>query len=68
MTATVEQIKTELADCEAAARREGWEGAWEPTAADLESVCAALGHKPSREEWQSAGLGWVGDAHVGEGH
>ena len=34
---------------------------WTP--ADLEYVTDELGYKPTRAEWRSAGLNWVGDAH-----
>lgn len=60
-------LRRELADCETAARREGFDGpsgSWEPTAADLESVCSVLGRKPTREEWAAAGYPGVGGAHV----
>lgn len=60
-----DKIKSPLAKCEAAARAEGYDGEdFEPTAPDMEWVCERLGYKPTAEEWQAAGLSWVGGDHT----
>jgi hypothetical protein len=64
MTIIADRIRAELADCEACARREGWKGEWDPTETDLDSIVAALGGKPTREEWEEAGCPLSGSAHV----
>jgi hypothetical protein len=59
-------IQELLTECEAEAMKQGHEGEWQPTATDLVWVCAALGHKPTREEWAEAGLPLVGSMHVAD--
>ena len=65
-TKMTQDIKRLLSECLADARREGFDGEWEPTAEAPEWGCAVLGRKPTREEWSSAGLKFVGGAHVEE--
>ena len=63
--AHLETIKGQIEQCEAEARRHGWEGArYEPTPEDCEAIVRALGYRPTRAEWASAGVYWVGDAHA----
>jgi len=62
-----DRIKALIEECEAAARREGWVGDWEPVAADLEYVVEELGYKPTRDEWLALpGVGWIGGEHCAD--
>jgi len=56
-----------LAECRSEAERQGApRSGWEPTAEDLEWICAELGRKPSREEWTDAGWPLVASCHCAE--
>lgn len=64
---TVSAIRAQLAECVAAARREGYTGTdveYDVTRQDMESIIDHFGAKPTRQQWLDAGLGWVGSAHV----
>lgn len=61
-----DQIHTEMAACIGAARAQGYDGTdaeYEYTMADLDYAVAAIGRKPTSEEWSDAGMSHVGGAH-----
>ena len=58
-----------VGDCERVAREHGYDGDdYEPTREDMrwivERVQAECRRAPTRDEWASAGLAWVGSEHV----
>jgi len=63
---TARDIISALDECFHDAREQGFEGdrdQWRPTEADLEYVTDKPGHKPTREQWEHAGITWVGGRH-----
>ena len=64
-----DEIRTLLEECvaeaneQAAAEHQVDFADYDFTGADLEYVTDELGRKPTREEWDKAGLEWVGGAH-----
>lgn len=67
----VGRIEDLMGQCVDAAVKAGWDGLGrEPyafTREDLDWIVAELGRKPSADEWEEAGMGWVGGDHVAEG-
>jgi len=66
-TESIDRIKGLLADCRSEARKQGWTGSdasYEYTAYDMAWITGQLGYKPSREDWEQAGLRYVGSEHV----
>lgn len=59
MTQLTDTIPTAMAECEASAREQGWQGDWHPQPADLEYVAdqvkRLLGRYPTAAEWEDAG-------------
>lgn len=69
-TTLVTTIKSLLAECRAQAREQGWTGedaTYNYTTADLDYVTDRIGCNPTTEQWQGAGLQWVGSAYIGDG-
>lgn len=65
-----QRIRSLLEECVQEARDQGFEGSadeYDYTAADLEWVTDQLGYKPTRRDWEGAGLEYIGSAHIGEG-
>ena len=66
---TSKQIETLAAECVKMAREQGYDGdAYDLTESDCDWIVEQLGRKPTREEWASAGYGWVGNAHYDARH
>lgn len=66
-TDLAEAIRSYAAECRDTAREQGWEGEdddFEYTTADMDYITSQVGRLPTREEWASAGFGYVGSKHV----
>jgi hypothetical protein len=65
-TPMTDRIRAEAAHCLRAARAEGFDGLdseFELTKYDIEYMLNVLGRKPSREEWNDAGLPGMGSQY-----
>jgi hypothetical protein len=62
----IEKIEDLLTLCRDEAEKQGWRGDdddFEYTEADMDSVTDDLGYKPTRKQWEEAGLKHVGGRH-----
>lgn len=66
----IETMRRLLAECEAEARRQGWEGDYgrELTAEECEHIATGARHihgrRPTREEWAEIGMRRIGGQHL----
>ncbi len=65
-TSITDAIRAALASCISAARAEGYTGTdreYEYAPSDMEYVITRVGFRPTRAEWEDAGLRYIGSAH-----
>lgn len=61
-----EKLEALFAECESEARKQGWNGDWEPTVGDVRFIEHQFGlvfnRKPYKAEWLCF-VGWIGESH-----
>jgi len=68
-TKRIDQIEEKLEECYRTAYEAGFDGKFDEydfTEADLSWITDELGYKPTKAEWEKAGLSWVGGAHCAD--